>query len=67
MKPFVYLLNVFDGQGWVEDISLLDNPGDAERVVDFSETLQCELEQCYIVCILRDVCSQELDPLAIVL
>ena len=44
MKPFAYLLDVFDGQGWVEDIALLDDPGDAERVVDFSEALHCELE-----------------------
>ena len=62
-----YLLNIFDRQGGVEYVPLLDDAGDAERMVYFPETIHRKLEQCYIVFIFRDVCPQEFDALASVL
>lgn len=62
----VYLLDFFNGQGRVEDVPLLPNAGDAECVVDSPVALQGQLKQRDMILIFRDICGDELDPLAVV-
>ena len=54
-----YLLDRLRRRRWVEPVSLLDDPGDGERVVYLSVLLEGQLEEREVVLVLRDVHSYE--------